>query len=92
MAQKYQNEQAKRGADVGLNLYFTLSIGSAVKKYRDKFLKELVSEEKKGSAENIWNLIRESIERTERKGLIPDKIKHRFPQTLADALKFYGVK
>lgn len=91
-AQKWSRKEVTTSADINLNLYFTLSIGSAVKKYRDKFLKELASSENKKEAEEKWNLIRDSVERNERQGQIPEKIKHRFPQTLAEALKFYGVK
>jgi len=43
-------------------------------------------------ANSYWDLIKNSVEKTERRGQIPESIKHRFPQTLEEALKFYGIK
>lgn len=80
-------------ADVRLARFFGLSIGSAVKKYRNKFLKELSeSEDRLEDAADTWDLIRDAVERSERQGQIPIDIKRQFPQTLNEALKFYGVK
>ncbi len=92
MDSTWEERNAGKNADVAINLYFTLSIGGVVKKYRDKFLRELASSKDQGEANWTWDLIKESIERNERDGQIPDKIKHRFPQTIEEALKFYGVK
>ena len=75
--------------------YFTLSIGEAVKKYRDKFLKELATMQNtknEKEAKEIWNKIRKCVELVERRGQIPEKAKRQFPQTIEEALKFYEVK
>ena len=81
--------------NVDLANYFTLSIGEAVKKYRDKFLKELATmqnTEDAEEAEKIWNTIKKCVEEVERQGKIPEKIRKQFPQTTEEALKFYEVK
>ncbi len=78
--------------DMNLSKFFTLSIGETVKKYRQEFLRKLATMEDQEKAERIWNSVRESVEKAERGNNIPNSIKDRFPQTLADALKFYGVR
>lgn len=72
--------------------FFTLSIGSVIKKYRNKFLLSLAQQTDQDEAEKVWKFIKDCVEKIERKDKIPEKIAHQFPKTLQDALKFYGVK
>lgn len=92
---KYMDSTYLRGrknAEIFLSSFFTLSIGSVVKKYRNQFLSELSQMEDQTKARLIWQTIIRVLEKTERKGEIPEQIKKQFPQTLEEALKFYGVK
>ena len=92
MGYTWENEQDSIGEDNLIDAYFTLSIGEAVKKYRDKFLRDLASMKNQKEAEWAWGTIKRSVQKAERDNQIPDKIKARFPQTLKEALKFYNVK
>ena len=79
---------------ISLALYFTLSIGNAVKKYRDKYLRylsKMIGTDDEEEAREIWSRIKECVETVERQGQIPEKTRKQFPQTLEEALKFYEV-
>lgn len=77
---------------ITLSHYFSLSVGEAVKKYRNKFLRELAEMEDTEKASRIWRTIRERVEEVERQYQIPEEARKQFPQTLEEALKFYEVK
>jgi len=87
----YVIEWEMKGRKKHLATYFTLSIGQPVKKYRNQFLAELATSPDQDQAEMVWQEIKDIVEETERKGKIPKNIKTQFPQTLEDALRFYGV-
>lgn len=87
----YNKNQTNSDERLRLAVYFMLSIGNVVKKYRNKFLKELVEMKDRAEAIRIWNLIKECVEEVERQGQIPEKIIKQFPQTLEESLKFYEV-
>lgn len=75
-----------------LSTFFTLSIGEPVKKYRKIFLAELALMPDQNKAEIIWKLIKNVVEEMERKGeAVPESLNKQFPQTLDEALKFYGI-
>ena len=85
---------AKKGienAKFRIAMLFGLSIGEALKKYRNEFLKKLSDMEDSEEAERIWDKIKGCVEEIERKGEIPDKARHQFPQTLQDASSFYEL-
>lgn len=84
-------ERIIRSREMRLATFFTLSIGEPVKKYRNQFLAGLAHDSKKYRDE-IWKTIKDVVERIERQGDVPPQIQKQFPQTLEEALKFYGVK
>jgi hypothetical protein len=83
----------RKYSNITLASLFTLSIGEPVKKYRNRFLVDLVNKANKQEAEAIWQAVRKVVEDIERKGQgVPEQLQKHFPKTLEEAVKFYGVK
>ncbi len=73
---------------VRLANFFSLSIGAPIKKYRNQFLLGLGGTQ---GGEDVWKRIEAVIEHVERRGNIPATLRKRYPKTLKQAFKTYGV-
>ncbi len=71
--------------------FFHLEVGGGLKKYRQAFLRELALADP-AHAEQQWQIVRKAMEETERpKTQLGDALQTQYPETLHDALAYYGV-
>jgi hypothetical protein len=76
-----------------ISRYFHLDVGGKLKPYRDAFISQLaqLSNDDAGTAESIWHLIDEAVRLTERNSDISSELENRFPHSLSEAIRYYGV-
>lgn len=70
---------------------FHLDVGGGLRKYRRDFLLKLKTMDPK-FAEEYWKEVDYCVRGVERGHYIPQSAEHQFPQTLDEALKYYGVR
>lgn len=69
---------------------FGLQIGGTRKKYLKEFF-ELLDSYAPVQANSYWQLVAACVRYFERRHEIPDTISHRFPETVEEAKKYYGI-
>lgn len=75
---------------IGVARIFSLDVGGGMKLYRQAFIRDLlVLNDNDGEA--LWNIVNNSIRLCERNNDIPKNMERQFPQTLEEAVKYYGV-
>ncbi len=72
-------------------LPWALDIGGGLTKYRRAYLAQLQQLDPQ-EREQEWRVTMHIIRFYERQGSIPEKIKTQYPESYAEALKYYGVK
>jgi len=67
-----------------------LDVGGGMKRYRIAFFEQLQKLERE-IAEKHWGIVAEAVNLNERKKNIPETMKGKFPQTLDEAFRYFGV-
>lgn len=71
-----------------LSRFFHLNVGGGLEPYIRSFLAD-ASALPKEQRDEYWHMIKSSVEFTERKNVIPEEMRGRFPQTFEDAVGYF---
>ena len=70
---------------------FALDVGGGLRPYREHFLKQLQAMADQQQAQRLWKLVDSAVREQERGDDISPKYDRQFPNTLEDALRYYGI-